>query len=441
MALVTDTRRQRDVRRKSDSRWTPPTAASAALDAVIEEARRRARRRRFASGAAATVIAALGAAVGAGLIGQGGSVEQPRREASGHGRPRVSPQLASNSGAALRARTASAGGLLSPRVGWGVNGQDLYLTTDTGRHWRVITPRDIAGDDPIARVTDVAEAGKGGLWLVATTLRASGGRWLSVEVTHDEGAHWRSMPVDACTNCAAGYLSRVDATVGFALAGTGAHGRLYKTRDGGRRWTSIATTDFVGRIIFISPLFGWAVSEPRSWRGLTPVGGGVLYATQDGGKTWTRPNVPRPGRDSELTLAVPRFFGRQGVLPALITGRSASAGQRIGAFVTHDRGRHWGAGRFVAADGRTQPGLPEAIPFAAASLLDWKAARGSTLESTTDGGRHWTAVSAARGSFRLGQLSFTSRLTGWAVLTNNRLGSRLARTVDGGRAWSVLAVP
>lgn len=166
----------------------------------------------------------------------------------------------------------------------------------------------------------------------------------------------------------------------------------------------------------------------------------ILYATQDGGRTWTRPRVARPGSNVELTVAVPRFFGKEGVLPAL-SRRSASRGQRIGAYVTHDHGRHWVGGRFVSAHGRTQPGLPEAVAFTAISPLNWKAAGGSTLESTTDGGNHWTGISAAGGKFRLGQLSFASRLIGWAVLTNDRMGSRLARTVDGGRAWSVLAVP
>jgi photosystem II stability/assembly factor-like uncharacterized protein len=89
-------------------------------------------------------------------------------------------------------------------------------------------------------------------------------------------------------------------------------------------------------------------------------------------------------------------------------------------------------------------GVPEALPFSAATIDDWFVFASHDLYATRDGGRTWSSFrTVAPEAPRVWDVAFSSPTYGWAVFgpiqIGPRAGSALVRTSDSGRHWTPLA--
>ena len=407
-------------------------------EALIEEARRRARRRRWGYGLALLFLLALGLGLYFGGRHGGGSAQTGRGSA---GPAAGSPaEEARRIARAATRRIIVEAGLVGPRLGWAMNGLALWWTHDGGNHWRTITPPQIrATGDVVARVTDIAAVGDDDIWVAAADIAGGAvSRHIAIESTRDGGRRWRSVVPPSCEACGAAHVSFVDARRGFALVGPRLSPRLFETSDGGATWRRLTSNvAFTGPIRFVTDSVGWGVSDP----------GGIVAVTRDGGHHWRRVAfAPPPGyRRQSATAGIPHFFDAQhGVVP--VRFRSRSNAQHLVVYVTRDAGATWTARASpTSVDLRAQSwGVPEGLPFSAATIDDWFVFANHDLFTTHDGGRTWaefyTVAPKAPGVW---DVAFTSPTYGWAIfepnVTSPRAGPALVRTDDGGHHWTPLA--
>lgn len=220
-------------------------------------------------------------------------------------------------------------GLLSPSEGWGANGADLYLTTDAGSTWRTITPGNIKGEDPIARIEEFVAFGPSHFWLVISDVPGNlcqGGscRFGAVGYSADAGRHWAVSYLPGCFDCEVA-ASFVGTERGFVLGQFGASAAIYGTSDGGLSWDRLGEvhgvpgTTWTG-LVFTSSSDGWLVGQ-----GSGP-SSSLVYATTDGGLSWARVPLPAlvPGAQA-LGTGPLQFFGHDAVLPRVL--EDAATGQ------------------------------------------------------------------------------------------------------------------
>ena len=171
---------------------------------------------------------------------------------------------------------------------------------------------------------------------------------------------------------------------------------------GGNRWTKqapIPTWFSLQGVSALSPTECWIASAPL----LGDVG--ELAHTTDAGRTWIVVEMPR----------------------------------QVNAIFFVDATHGWAAGNafFHTTDGGVtwiQDNNFGTIYdlFFLDTLHGWASGNGSVNYYTTDGGLHWTAVSAPGGS-TMGSIWFTDLLNGWSV----NIGGEVFRSTDGGRHWTL----
>jgi photosystem II stability/assembly factor-like uncharacterized protein len=401
-------------------------------------------------------------AIGYGIDG-GGSNSSPTGAKPGASPASPSTPRQREQQLARAAATTAIGdaALIAPGVGWAMNGNALWLTTDDGTSWRRITPPGLRGQDVIARVGDVyfrdAEHGWVSAELDGTRSVNGSLRYGGVYITSDGGKSWRLVTLPGCYQCANTYFSFLDSQHGFALTGgestRGAFiERLYRTSDGGMHWTLVRPMRFYGRIGFTDSLHGWALTNPTGWAQKpccsTPIGSGLIYRTSDGGRSWQHVTLPAPiGYHHERRVATwMRFFdARDGVIASLALDRVTKR-RRVLIDVTGDGGATWTVrtAPLSSEQPRTQDGLPYA-PFSAASTHDWVLFSHTRpiLFRTGDSGRSWSTM-AMTPHGKLGSgwaVDFVTVDDGWTVFLATNLIAALVRTTDGGRTWTPLTPP
>lgn len=211
----------------------------------------------------------------------------------------------------------------------------IYVTVDGGDVWRTAVARSFDGKNVMASLTavdskvgfavftPVSEEGVsqpstiihtldgGGIWLVTNTKArimqpVSASDWNTLwsgfddrmgvgpllQVSHDSGATWSPVQLpgvgatttDNLTMVGSlyGVVSFVSSSEGYAevlLVGTAAESRYYRTIDGGRTWSLVATRmQMPGGAVFVDADHWY---EPN-------VAAGVSESTADGGQTWTK---------------------------------------------------------------------------------------------------------------------------------------------------------
>jgi len=430
-------------------------------DALIKEARDRQRRRRRMIGFVLALLIAAGA-IGYGIDRGGGSSSptgaKPGASPSSPSTPRQRQQQLAQAAAKTAIGDAA---LIAPGAGWAMNGNALWLTTNDGKDWRRITPPGLRGQDVIARAVDVyfIDAKHGWVSAELNGSRSVNGslRYGGISITSDGGRSWRLVTLPGCYQCVNSYFSFLDAQHGFALtAGQSSAGtfieRLYRTSDGGMRWTLVRPMRFYGRIVFTDPLHGWALTNPTGWAQkpccAIPVGEGLIYRTSDGGRSWQRVALPAPlGYEHERQIVTwMRFFdARDGVIASLALDRVTTR-LRVLINATTDGGTTWAvqAAPVSSEQPRTQDGLPYA-PFSAASTHDWVLFSHTrpVLFRTSDGGHSWSTV-AMTPHGKLGSgwaVDFVAADEGWAVVLAANEIAALVRTTDGGHTWTPLTPP
>jgi photosystem II stability/assembly factor-like uncharacterized protein len=190
----------------------------------------------------------------------------------------------------------------------------------------------------------------------------------------------------------------------------------------------------------------------------------VLMNTTDGGKTWHEqfrlPDGSGLGsfrfwnaKDGELVVLVPSTLP-----PSKTPGAPGSSNMVNQIYRTQDGGAHW-----APIDRPVDWAHPMGPDFALTELDAWRISgrelRASTLtlQSTTDGGDHWTSVgSIPNGASPSSSLTFTDRQTGWLAANQSKTyawdGSGkpipftpptalLWSTHDGGQTWAPIDLP
>jgi hypothetical protein len=315
-------------------------------------------------------------------------------------------------------------------------------TTDGGRTWTAVTPA------PARRLLVRDQAG-----VILHPLSASRA-WLAVSGhggtvtfgTADGGRSWtRSAPVHAPGN--PGWLAFTDPAHGWLVQDLGAAMeqnavQLYRTGNGGRRWSLIAATlrrpgagtsssglpiacDKTG-IAFATPADGWLTSACFSLAD-------AVLATRDGGARWAPQALPLPASACAPDLCLispPQFFGPAGFLTIDHGGKSPYL------LVTHDTGVTW----------HTEPVPQAAGPFGSAHFFDARHGLlvpavdqdtpGQVFYSTSDGGQTWTPVRQGL-RFQPGMtVDFASPEAGFAWNPNASGAPPIYATTNGGRTWT-----
>ena len=156
---------------------------------------------------------------------------------------------------------------VSADQGWAVGQDTILATTDGGAHWAA----QLSGKLNLTSADFIS--GRDG-WVVGTT---------SLLATTDGGAHWTALPEPCPVIRSVHFISP---STGFAVAGgenaSGAYpdmpvtgGVALTTSDGGHTWHTLATPANAQTVCFSDARHGWLGAA------------GLLYRTSDGGVRWT----------------------------------------------------------------------------------------------------------------------------------------------------------
>ncbi len=220
-------------------------------------------------------------------------------------------------------------------------------------------------------------------------------------------------------------------------AGPGASGRIYRTTDGGARWTLQFTNaepeGFLDALAFWDGAHGIALGDVLRGRF-------QMLTTGDGGATWT----PVPAAALPPALEGEGAFAASGTClftsgthdAWFVTGGAA----RSRVFRTADRGRTWTVAETPVPVGGPSQGL-FSIAFsdsrhglAVGGDYQQKAGLFPTGARTEDGGATWHPVALAPKGFHSAVVAIPG--AGRAFLSLGLAGTGLSR--DGGRTWTAL---
>jgi photosystem II stability/assembly factor-like uncharacterized protein len=213
---------------------------------------------------------------------------------------------------------------------------------------------------------------------------------------------------------------------------------MIRTRDLGRTWQRASTAPSMPS--FPTRRVGFALRSRQA-------NAGPLMRTTDAGRTWRRIGAPcRKGWGGYAWFAAVSFVSpTRGWL--ICTGQPGGGNQSKALYVTRSGGLRWRRLLNVYFEpapnrlrGLQRMGYPHGISFTSAgSGLLWSD-RGYALR-TSDGGRHWRAISATSPEGR-------EAYSGWLVnervgflllqVSRRRVGWELLRTENGGRTWRLV---
>lgn len=294
---------------------------------------------------------------------------------------------------------------VSPRLGFGVDGDGRLLETrDAGHHW-FVNPAPA----PKASGVDFVDARYG--WLLAGSLYRTvdgGGRW--TRLRFHCGRFWMIARI-SFINRDAGFLLCADSNGPFVVS-------LFQSADGGASWRRVSIVDHMahdlGAFDFVSPRLGFV-----------SVGFGNLLRTDDGGHSFQLvPNTP-----FDVVLAASWLDPRTGYVAA------------YGVLMrTADAGRHW---RQVYPP--IQPEGPISLTVSGAGLVAGNRWSPRALLRTGNG-IVWRQIGQLPVS-AIDHLVRTSNSTVWAVAGLEEAHATesdgvLFRSRDNGRQWQrMLEVP
>jgi photosystem II stability/assembly factor-like uncharacterized protein len=375
-------------------------------------------------------LIAVAACVAAFGSGRAGSVAAVVRTSVGSTR-----LVAPGFGYSVAYRTVVSGATVHATIG-------LFLYRD-GR-WRNVTPPTLAADG-IDAIDDVAFVDRRHGWVAGYSCATVA---VHLYRTSDGGRSWQSLGTPTDHSCGGGptYLSFIDHEHGWMepVSPNAPAGELLGTSDGGRTWRQLASgpasqvrtraLPCLAPIRFVTPSTGW----------LARCGDGRVYATRDGGRRWSLLRIRVPaGADARFDL--PTFIGKNGVLAATIGTRPApedARSRKVVFSVSRDGGAHWSV-RSVRALASC-PLSPYSATLWPTSVVDarvWWIVAGRSrpvVQVTSDAGRDWQTI-AARGlptrPCSVMSVSAANARVAWVVAQSDGARSALFQTSDGGRSW------
>jgi len=274
----------------------------------------------------------------------------------------------------------------------GINGSDIFRSTDSGSTWEPVPPPTNA-DQPIWAIT--ASFSDGTLYAITAD------RFFK---SADDGATWQQVtaPIASPTAIATGPSGRVYA---------GREGRICRSADS---WTTSTCADFPAsptRIVELPP----SAAEPVH---VLAASADRLYVSVDGGDTWT----PAGGELGSETLS--------GSADATPSGSLVLAGTGSGIFRSLDRGSSWT---------RSSTGLRAAeIVSLALDPVDrrtvWAGGEGQGLFRSRDDGRSWLPVGRPDVPRIVDSITLDPRDS--RTIYAGGQGPAFARSSDGGASWT-----
>ncbi|MGO8959742.1 MAG: WD40/YVTN/BNR-like repeat-containing protein [Streptosporangiaceae bacterium] len=319
-------------------------------------------------------------------------------------------------------------------------------TTDGGRTWHLLSPpaRSAARAGGLELLGAVSAERA---WTAAAAPVSAGGK-TELFLTNDGGRSWRrSEPVLGAEPVAADF---VGSCRGWLLESLGAAMgsnpvRIYRTTDGGLRWSLLARSQAFGRsapnssgLRLTCDKIGIAFRSPRTgWIGTECTVGYSVLVSRDGGSHWSSQQLPIPQSACEqagCVVSAPQFAGHTTFLPVSDYPDAALL------FVSADAGASWrtmimprGAGPYPRVNFFSQS---DGIAVSAGS----QGTVGPTFYVTSDAGLSWTAVPQGKHFGRSGaNFDFVGPTTGlaWLVpgISPNSAAPKMYRTSNSGRTW------
>jgi photosystem II stability/assembly factor-like uncharacterized protein len=352
--------------------------------------------------------------------------------------------------------------------GWARTETGILRTTDGGRNWKNILAAGFVVDD---RGVGVAFRSDDSVFpdYKAAWVASIQGETATVSFRHtaDGGAHWSGgdfTPLQSESLLVQSNLAFADDHNGWLMLApdhgmNSSPGFLYRTKNGGKTWRQVASTDdrlpHGGAIFFRDASVGWLVGAD------TDTSENSLSITRDGGATWKFQKLPPPrGRpESEVgTDMLPVLFGperKDGILVVFYSQQSDGGDVDSGCtliYTTHDGGDTWQSTVSV----RESENVVDFInarsgwtwiydPDYKNNHEDLQPVKG-TLYKTDDSGQTWLPIkgdAALAACLAHGQdvvqLDFVDGNFGWACLQDGDCKVRsLLQTTNGGKTWSDL---
>jgi len=170
--------------------------------------------------------------------------------------------------------------LLARGVGWALNADRLYWTTDSGAHWAEITPTRSSAPTEVpgfgVKIVNVFFLDESNGWAVLSKWDQPTRNWqFEIAATADSGLNWSRMPLAypelppylADALAGPGGMCFVDSQHGWidmAFAGNSMSGKLLSTEDGGRTWSWIDFPVVAGAVRFVTTQDGWLEGPTQS---------------------------------------------------------------------------------------------------------------------------------------------------------------------------------
>lgn len=329
--------------------------------------------------------------------------------------------------------------LFTPQVGWAATHYDVSWTTDSGHHWKSITP---SPKYPV-EIASVFFLDNSAGWVLLTRRKGTTNDVSGFDLarTSSGGLSWTILPIKIADLSPQAHLPGdgrmefIDRLHGWInLGGVGSSamnaGFILATADGGETWAAArggSEFDQGGRgtVHFISTLDGWFTNAME------------LFVTHDGANTWRKLSLePPPASGPAINPAydLPVFSDdRRGFLSVTYSAPYSATGAKsaLVLFATEDAGQTWRVDRIL-------PNLPE---ISYGQVIPATMAESSWIVAPTshEGKANLTALSRdgiarslAQVSSGVSKISFASVTQGWAIDGTGRLLS----TEDGGFTWS-----
>ncbi len=228
---------------------------------------------------------------------------------------------------------------------------------------------------------------------------------------------------------------------------------LFRTVDGGGSWSQVLRTDQSAANHGLDgdgvKTWIWFRHLSAGWIGqMTPGGHAVLYATTDGGDSWVRQELPAPPAGWGSPSAV---FDEGAPAPTstgsvtLVVAPTVQ-GPNQGTFLLPD----WYVYTWQASSWAGPVQVP-GLTFSVVGGTDgrrWWATNSSTLLESDDAGNHWRAVGEGPIGRVFKRFESIDSDHAWALLLDpqtcrSRLPcvNSLARSTDGGRHWTLVSAP
>jgi photosystem II stability/assembly factor-like uncharacterized protein len=286
---------------------------------------------------------------------------------------------------------------VTDQLGWAVGHRNTILrTTDGGKTWKRLLPRDEKGPD----FRDVLFVGPKEGWVKTAT-------YDTILHTTDGGDTWQKVPMPvASAVTVSGYCAHAAVGPAYYLMYWGSAGsRLYRTDDAGKKWVQL--TDKLkagslgggdGDLFFLDDKRGWFVIRRN-----IPTRGFASF-TEDGGKTWTeqefKDDKVAGGNYARVQFADAKtgwFISEFGTIHGSVDGGKTWAPQALG----HDA--KWTLKDMHFADAKLGHVLCEHVDLPAA------------VRRTADGGKTWDALPALKAPDLVYGVCFPDRANGWVV--------------------------